>query len=640
MEMTHGANFLTLPDEIWSHILMFLGPEDLLSLESVSGRFVRLTFDKSVLHVVKFRSDHRVQTSAVRDFFRDARPLAISVLDFSNCVWIASSLLEQCIGKCHNLVALKVVNCRLSVVAMIKLLARLKHLTSLEWSVFSIAQSSISAIQKLDHRGSLQALKLQDMYVELLESTVHVDVMIWILPFCSQLARLHLHVVGTSIAPYNRVPSPVDLGTLSKLETFTYTTDIVRGRCPYATRSPIIESAELWKIVFGQAKDLIRTFCLYATVCGNATVRLRPSRACSCVQMSDLLRGLNTSSDIDQLCVTIESPTYLFRAALLDHWGKIRSLTLLSPVPINQPTFPPGIDLSYGGPFCSLLQRCSNLRELNMTRFHFSADFNCCRVLAESSLSHLAVLALPACALISFGGPPPLQHFASCSLIELDVRRSIPTAHSICSSCSDPRTCTPEDLAPVAKMSSLRRLTLCNLGNVHSLAFLEGCQAQEMRICNLGRKGLCPYVHGLSGILRENRHLVSLKLEHPALPLASRVLWDALGYAVCLRRLCLVSFSHNDVLDVVDVFAMINKLNQLRALHVHTSAIGVKAFNGKLREALRLSGRDSEFRLHVDSAEVLDLDPDTVFSSEQSMLCRTSNFVGLAKPRNRDVCDL
>ncbi|XP_064489716.1 uncharacterized protein LOC135401316 [Ornithodoros turicata] len=640
MEQSEDVDFLALPDEIWSRVLICLEPEDLLSIESVSSRFTRLTFDKTILRRVKFRSGHHMDLPDVRRFFRDTRPLAITVLDFTNCVWLPSSLLEQCIGRCLNLVALKIVNCRLSVLSVYKILVRLKSLESLEWSLFSVAQTSVSTIQKLDMRGPLPVCNLRDMYVELLESTVHVDVLLRILPRCKSLRSLHLHVVGTSIVDYTHLPVPNPLGNLDRLEFFTYTTDIVRGRCPYARRSPVIESADLWRIVFGKARELMQTFCVKATVCGNVTMRLKTPHACSCVQLSDILRGVTSCSELKQVCVTVECPTYLVRAAQLEHWEHVQELAFLSPVPIDQPTFPPGIDLSYGHFFLSLLNRCRNLRELNMTRFHFSAGFNCCKVVAESGLRHLAVLALPACALMSSGGPSPLECFSASHLTELDIRRSVPTAHSICSSCSDPHTCVSEDLVPVAKMKSLLRLTLCNLGNVNTLTFLKGCQVQELRISNLGRKGLCPYNNGLADTLRENKRLASIKLDHPVLPLGSRLLWDALSHAVGLRRVCLMSSSHNDVLDRALVFGAINKLAKLTSLHIHTNAVGVKSFNGMLREVLRLSGRESQFRLHVDSADKLDLDPDTIFSSEQSTLCRTSNFVGFAKPRNRDVSDL
>lgn len=641
MEQDERVDFLALPDEIWTRVLTYLGPEDLLSMELACSRFVRLTFDKCVLRRVKFRSECRMDLPAVRSFFSNARPAAISMLDLTNCVWLPSTLLEQCIGRCLNLVTLKIVNCRLSVLSLHKLLGRLKSLESIEWSLFSAAQTSLSTIEKLDQRGYLPIFQPSSMYVELLESTAHVDILLRILPCCTSLKSLHLHVVGTSIVDYNHVPTPRNISNLDKLEFFTYTTDIVRGRCPYATRSPVIESTDLWRLIFGKARELMHTFCMKATVCGNVTMRIRSPPACSCVQLSDMLCGVTNCSQLKQVCITVELPTNLVRAAQLDHWEHVHELTFLSPVPISQPTFPPGIDLSYGNYLLSLLNHCQNLRELNMTRFHFSADFNCCKVLAQSSLHHLAVLALPACALMCPAGESsPLECFPRTQLTELDIRRSIPTAHSICSSCSDPHTCVPEDLVPVAKMYTLRRLTLCNLGNVNTLSFLKGCQVQELRISNLGRKGLCPYNNGLAECLRENKRLASIKLDHPVLPLGSRLLWDALGHATGLTRVCLTSFSQNDVLDAGIVFVTIARLPKLTALHVHTEAVGLKSFSGKLREALRHSGREASFRLHVDAAERLDLDPDTIFSSEQSMLCRTSNFVGLAKPRNRAVDDL
>ncbi|CAN7988654.1 unnamed protein product [Ixodes hexagonus] len=605
---------LSLPDEIWAQVLRYLQPEDLLALECAASRFARLTHDRAVLRTVRFR--RALGDDQVRRFFVAPRASALSHLDLTNCDWLKGALAEQCLGRCINLRVLKLLNCRVTLLALVGLLeTRLTKLEDLEWSLVCSDNALVPALRKLDTGGHALSRSLRRMYVELLESAPHVDLLARLLSRCVALTDVHLHVHGSSQPGSDRgFPDATRCTPLMELETVTYTTDAVRGRCPYASRSALIESPQLWLVLLGGDEELVHAFRVYATLWGNVTLRLRPRRARSCVHMSELLEPASVPSPcegLSQLCTALESPAQLSQALRGAYWSQLETLTLVSTLPSS----PGGLD--FGQPLARLLGACGRLSELNLSRFHFAADLDCCALLGASGL-RLRALALPACALA--GGS--LARLAPLGLRELDVRASVPTAHSACVACRDPRM--PDPLGPLALLGPLDRLTLCDLASVQSLAFLRNCRVAELRLSGLGRRGLCFYPQGLGQLLQTNDALRSLKLEHPALALSSHLLWDALGQAPRLRRLCLASSAPRETPQPASVLRCLHRLPALEALHIHQDGPPPRTLHKVLRDALGTGGP------RID----LGFGDDT-FPCERSVLCHSCNFIGLAKPRNR-----
>lgn len=623
------ADFLALPDEIWTRILRFVDPEDLLALDDVSPRFASVTSDREVVGKVRFGAE-TLSDEVLGRFVRAPRAAAISELDLTNCVLPYSATVEQALGRCANLTALRCVNCRLSSRALFSLvLSRLPKLELLHWSLLGCRDGrdeATPALQVLDGNNNRRMSSIRSMYVELVESSIHVHTLCRLLPRCPHLRTLHVHVLGSCDDCTSGAPTAYGDRPLTELESFTYTTDAARGRCPYASRSAFIESRELWHLLLGSDEPLVQAFRGYATLCNNVALRLRPRKSRSCVHLSELLPACDPSpaESMRQLCVTVDEPYHLSAAAArTDRWSSLDSLTLLSPLPLNRPTFPPGVGALYEAPLRSLFSACQALRELNLSRFHFTPDLSCCAVLA-ACLRHLRALSLPACALAD---PNSLEDLSrgKFALQELDVRGSATTAHSVCAVCSDPRTCDASSLAPLSRLGPLRRLTLCGLSNVHSVSFLGGCRVRELRLAHLGRRGLCCYAQGLGTVLAAHAaSLRVLKMEHAALMLGSHLLLDQLTKASSLELLCLTTNAQlppSDRRQLLDT--LLPRLPRLQALHVH--APGLRP----------LTQRPPRPRIHFDGSNGENASPSVVFTNELSILCRASNFIGLAKPYNR-----
>ncbi|KAH7936824.1 hypothetical protein HPB49_005670 [Dermacentor silvarum] len=622
-----------LPPEVWMRILRFVDPEDILAIADVSPLLASFTSDRSVVGTVRFSAETLSEDTLSR-FLRAPRAAAISNLDLTNCVLPPSTIVEQGLARCVNLTTLRCVNCRLSSRALFQLvLTRLDKLELLHWSLLGCREGRDEmrpALMVLDSKNSRGTSGIRSMYVELVESAVHVHTLARFLPRCPRLRDLHVHVLGASSCEGCSPGAPTTYGDrpLAELERFTYTTDAARGRCPYASRSAFIESRELWHLLLGDDEPLVQAFRGYATLCNNVALRLRPHKSRSCVHLSELLVPASDEASMPQMCVTVDEPGQLSAAATArgDRWSSLDALTLLSPLPLNRPTFPPGVGALYEAPLKTLLGACSALGELNLSRFHFTPDLSCCALLASACLRHLRALSLPACALAE---PNSIEDLARApfTLQELDVRGSATTAHSVCAVCSDPRTCGDASLAPLALLGPLRRLTLCGLSNVHSVQFLAGCRVRELRLSHLGRRGLCCYTQGLGTVLAAQADgLRVLKMEHSALTLSSHLLLDQITKASSLELLCLTSNTplrpaeQQHLLDM-----LVPRLRQLRALHVH--APGVRPL------PRRLQGQP---RIHFDGSNGDDANPTIVFTNELSILCRASNFIGLTKPYNRD----
>ncbi|KAK8774410.1 uncharacterized protein LOC144096602 [Amblyomma americanum] len=627
------CDFLQLPDEIWTRILKYVDPEDLLALADASTRFARITSDRSVVGTVRFSAESLSEETLGR-FLLLPRAAAISEVDLTNCVLPLSTTVEQGLGRCANLTALRCVNCRLSSRALFSLvLSRLPKLQLLHWSLLGCREGRDEmgpALMVLDGNNNRRTSGLRSMYVELVESSVHVHTLCRLLPRCPRLRDLHVHVLGASSCEGCSPGVPTAYGDrpLAELERFTYSTDAARGRCPYASRSAFIESRELWHLLLGDDELLVQAFRGYATLCNNVALRLRPRKSRSCVHLSELLPAAGEQSPSDgmaQMCVTVDEPDQLSAAAARsERWSSLNALTLLSPLPLNRPTFPPGVGAKFEAPLKALFAACSALTELNLSRFHFTPDLSCCALVA--GLRNLRALSLPACALAE---PNSLEDLARgpVALYELDIRGSATTAHSVCAVCSDPRTCGAGSLVSLSRLGPLRRLTLCGLSNVHSVMFLQGCRVRELRLAHLGRRGLCCYAQGLGVVLAaQEGGLRVLKLEHAALTLSSHMLHEQLTKAPSLELLCLTSSAplrpaeQQQLLETV-----VPRLPRLQALHIH--APGVRPLPRHL---------PGQPRVHLDGTNGDNANPSIVFTNELSILCRASNFIGLAKPHNRD----
>lgn len=629
---TVDCHFSLLPNELWVRILSYMDPETMLAAAAAWPPLADLTCNRSVVGTVRFSAETLSEDTLSR-FLRAPRAAAISTLDLTNCALPSSNVVEQGLARCVNLATLRCVNCRLSSRALFQLvLTRLQKLETLHWSLLGCRGGGDEmgpALNVLDGgKFSRRTTAVRFMYVELVESAVHVHALSRFLPRCPRLRDLHVHVLGVSSCEACSPGAPTAYGDrpLAELERFTYTTDAVRGRCPYASRSAFIESRELWHLLLGDDEPLVQAFRGYATLCNNVALRVRPRKSRSCVHLSELLAGDGVADAMPRMCVTVDEPAQLSAAAGADRWSSLEALTLLSPLPLNRPTFPPGVGAPYEAPLKSLLAACSALRELNLSRFHFTPDLSCCALLASSCPRHLKALSLPACALAE---PNSLEDLARApfALRELDIRGSATTAHSVCAVCSDPRTCCESSLAPLAALGPLRRLTLCGLSNVHSIQFLANCRMRELRLSHLGRRGLCCYVQGLGTVLAARAaDLRLLKMEHNALTLSSKLLLHQFTKATSLEMLCLTSSAQLRPIEQQQLLdTLVPQLPKLRVLHVHAP---------NLRPFSHLA--PGQPRICFDSSNSDKVNPTIVFTNELSILCRACNFIGLSKPHNRD----
>ncbi|KAH7973487.1 hypothetical protein HPB49_001520 [Dermacentor silvarum] len=620
-----GPDYGLLPRRAWLIILDYLDAESRLAVADLGPNFERLVRGERCMRTVICGANH--ESASVRSLLEGGRSKHVRSLHLTNCIVATPDSLLACVALCTRLTDLRCVGCPLDADLLLKVVTKwLPSLQRLEWSL-RIRNFVARASYRADYR------RLRDC-----ASTVRERAR-------TRLRRSRARSAG----------EPQVLGCLRK--PLPQPEAPSRARAPRKTspRLPahppsrhqrrsfhLLEGrSPLWRRLLGRARIVHCQQTLLA-VCRprkrdvQSAARFPcslPTRSSWAIWCRDA--AFSSWSVLGNLVlvvlVTAEAPGMLLQAAAEQSWNGLRALTLVSASepddisaelsgghlhgwPCGKRRVSPCLAHALG----IFLAACRTLTELNLSAFHFSQEHMIFTdITAASGLGRLRALSVAPCALMTPGEPLRILAVLCTRLEELDLNDVSEPAFN-------------------NWRSSLRRLTLYNVQQIGSLHFLaREFHVGELRLCGLDALPTRSGSHELlGGILAHNPYLRSLVIEHDALPLHADFLWSTLGAARQLRYLCLLS-KVSSRRAVIMRFAgdLLRLLPSLVSLHVHyAEADSPFAVAGRRTTLVRRAR--SWFENDVEDGQVVVLEED------QCVLCCTSTFVGLAKPRNRNWCRL
>ncbi|KAH7973488.1 hypothetical protein HPB49_001521 [Dermacentor silvarum] len=640
-----------IPSRPWLIILDYLDAESRLAVADLGPNFERLVHGERCMRNVICGANH--ESAPLRSLLEGGRWEHVRALHLTNCIVATPDSLLACVALCKRLTDLRCIGCPLDADLLLKVVTKwLPSLQRLEWSLcVRNVRQALHAGQTAD--GSELALlpsakALERVYVEVecQAPTSHSFLALFV-TLCPNLRRLHVHELRAKHS------SAFELAHLfvPHVSVFTYSTNdnVILGDQDFSGEH--------------DSSRAQRPRSHYA-VCGNLTYvgGSLPLQPANCVSLDDLVLGRCVPGfhRLGRLILnvpgTAEAPLMLEQAAGNVSWTGLRALTVvLAPKPddILAAGFSSGnLQSRSCGHRCVrpvlaralgvLLNACRTLAELNLSAFHFSEERMVFKDIT-SGLGQLRALSVAPCALMSTR-VAPLRNIAElCTrLEELDVRWSRLDAAFTppCSSCSEGFVRLKDLSGPAFHnwRNNLQRLTLYNVRRIRPLRlFASAFHVTELRLCGIdalpGRDGAYEV---LGRILNDSPCLRSLVIEHDALPVFTDFLRRELGRATArqLRYLCLLSKVASRR-TVIRRFAgsLLRDLPSLISLHVHC-AVKDDAFVGAERRITWVRRARGWFANNFEDGKLIVLEED------QCVLCCTSTFVGLAKPRNRDWCML
>ncbi|XP_077555930.1 uncharacterized protein LOC144170180 [Haemaphysalis longicornis] len=602
-----------LPDEIWCIIFEYLDAESLLAIE----RSDLLSWN--VLAEWKLR--RRVTLSPHSDaaqleaFAAHVRSDDVDVLRLTDCLVMCPVRLLQCISIFKQLKELYCVNCQLSSSALFKVVAEfLPTLVRLEWSLFDEAASTHVADTYTG--GRLPVTNVRRMYVEIAGGRESYAPLMASLSCCPRLDELHVHNTGA-----NQLVA-IDVFCKSthhrgQIRAFTYTSREVDRR------TMTLLCTLRWR---GQRTS---TDCrLSALLCGNVTYCMHPINSSNCLCLPEVM-GASELSDrsLQQvvLCVKIkdDAPTALSQAARGSLWCRLKALTIaLVPPYTIQYIGSPYIGPEYTFPLTALFAACSVLTELNLNLVHFTADIDCCEIIATAGKRQLRAISLAPCGMQSTESVCRLA--VSCPILEeLDVRGFHDVFGLPCDICRSPfQGINEETMAVLHQETRLHSLGLHIFG-MRSLDFLVNCRVQRLQVCWCGKGKLCSGHRSIGQLLSVNPYLRSLTFACSTVALKTWCSELDLG-ARTLQRLCIVSSvreARESTKRVVLDFARSHP--SLEIVHAHYV------------DEDRLEQRITWIRRWRDDLLELELSDGAFLSDAPCILdCCLSTFIGLKKPHN------
>ncbi|KAL1487446.1 hypothetical protein MTO96_046540 [Rhipicephalus appendiculatus] len=582
--VSKNGDFGRLPRKAWLHVLEYLDAESRLNVGDIGPSFKELAVDNDLL----------LQT------VRCDPPRRRGLLKMAALPWSMGAREEAVSEQLRRGTAFGAARVRPHVLEP-------DRTKSLEWTLHCDHQLRRHFEAARVGRFSFAlSERLHDMYVEV-ESAEHPSFQFLKLMLCqsSRMWRLHVHVIvdarQTSVQQCTALAVPLLSVTLS---TFVFTTDEdVTSMC---RRSENLPRGPL---------NLEQK----ALVCGNVSMDYKGGFS-SCIWLDDLVRsGPGNEEQIVLVADDSAAARKLDFAAASYTWAKVKALTLVST--IVQARDVPGSPRLCDA-ITNLLNACGYITELNLNAFHFpeSAFFS---GLPRGFIAGLRAISVSPC--FFMGGRFCLTWLASaCGMLEeLDVRMNYVGIHK--GSCGPCRygsfSLRPHEWRTTGTLIRLRRLTFSCTAQLNWFTFVSACDVEELQL--RGREfGLCSNV-ALSLLLTGNSRLYSLLLEDDGLRLDDDLLLRELAKAPRLRYLCLVS---NVTLSFEAVeasaSALVRTLPALQVLHVH--------FRNRFSAELERMSWIRRGYVHRYEPRTYQMTVNCA-----CVLCSTSTFIGLAKPRYR-----
>ncbi|KAK8757108.1 hypothetical protein V5799_000190, partial [Amblyomma americanum] len=455
---------MSLPDEVLIVILGLLDWHHRMNMQSVCRRLKELVSDGPWLRRARFTLNDL--PTVFTTVMLQLRPEAISELDVSHYVLANSQRLAEGISLCKNLVVLRCVHTRLLPSILFRLLRdNLPRLESLYWSLleepldaFPLPTDGAEELQQC--KCSAVPATLTRMYVEAISEPASIEFVENALQHCHRLRFLHFHERdGTVSEVARRILAAYGVGTRKNFHEITFTSEYL----------PNYE--KLHAYLSAVKGNLLTDFSGCVEVYKNVTLKLSNGPSFNCITLAELdsTTGIKSHKQLTVFIAELgkETISRLIKATRGRTCRHLKALTLISLLDTGS---------------------CVALTELNLTRFHFTEDFNCCSVIATGGLDNLRSLALVACALCNPTGLQLLSQ-APFKLRELDIRSTLnqPGAKVECDVCERQSTCDDTSLASLRLLRHLTRLTLYELDHTRTLDFLVGCGSlQELRLRNMG----------------------------------------------------------------------------------------------------------------------------------------------------------
>ncbi|KAH7976249.1 uncharacterized protein LOC125760057 [Rhipicephalus sanguineus] len=599
-----NSDFGCLPREVWLRVLEYLDAESRLNVGDIGPNFKALAVDNEQL-LQTVRCDAHCDAASLKWLLALGRWAHVRRLCLNNCIVARPSELLECVFMCEHLTELRCVRCPLDVKALFSTKS-LPVLQRLDWTLHCDYQlRRYFEAARVGRFSFALSERLYDMYVEV-ESAEHpsFEFLAFMLGRSSRMRRLHVHVMLDARRTSVQQCATLALSLLSaSLCKFVFTTDEqVTSMCRRTENVP--------RRPLDLEHDVL--------VCGNISMHYKGGFS-SCIWLDDIVQsGPGNQEQIVLVVDDIAAAHKLDFAAASYTWAKLKALTLVST--IAQARDVPGSPRLCDG-IATLLHACGNITELNLNAFHFPEGTSFSSL--PQSLGRLRALSVSPC--FFMGDRFCLTSLASaCSrLQELDVQMNyVGIYKGECGPCRyGSFSLRPNECRTTGKLISLQRLTFSCTAQLNWFAFVNACDVVELRLCG-SEFGLCSNL-ALGVLLTGNCRLYSLLLEDNGLRLDDDLLLRELAKAPNLRYLCLLS---NVTLsfEVVEASAgtLVRTLPALEALHVH--------FRNKFSARLdRMSWIRRGF--------VHRYEPRSYKATANSscVLCSTSTFIGLAKPRYR-----
>ncbi|XP_050401799.1 F-box/LRR-repeat protein 18 [Patella vulgata] len=153
-------NFCLLSDDVLLKILGYLPTIDLCKCSNVNKRFFQLCHDRSLVKHSDFNSCYDL-TDNILQTFLSSTTIHIESLNLNYSYWISGSLLESAISRCTNITNLQLLQCKVSVKRLCRLMSCLVKLETFAFSTEdiqefhteltqnSVAQKTLANIKKI-----------------------------------------------------------------------------------------------------------------------------------------------------------------------------------------------------------------------------------------------------------------------------------------------------------------------------------------------------------------------------------------------------------------------------------------------------------------------------------------------------------
>lgn len=574
---------------------------------------------------------------SLRQFLQGHRTLNEKSLDakslyMNNCIAAGAQEMFECISPCVNLTELRVLKCIVNPTDMDEILTRrLPFLEILEWSLFEERFYDVNFLGALGiiRQSDTKVQNLFFMYVEVVgrgpQSRYHV--LNAILDKCATLKHLYVHAACNAGVDSVDACGPTARAYCAKMESFTYTNEGVSKYSRLYQKQRCRPSPAVKKD--GRSPVSSPHFESSAAICGSLMYYNVPEVKSNCVALP-VRKGMPARRWRTIVAALRnnwnKTSGHRFNDKDREAWSSVRCLAVGSYLPDkNAPAadgcFPTSFLSSADVKFLDMFfYICGSIVELNLNAAHFSDEIDWCYIVS-GTLQQLKALAVPRCAL---NRAESFNHLALwCrSLKEVDVRVKHGCTTAECGGCAAPMVIY-SDLSEVMRGINLRRFTLWNVDCPVPDRFLRNLEVSELRV-SLPRP---LSVRGAGGMLAENENLTFLVYEDKYLNLGSAVFQRELARLKNVRYLCLITHRRTRE-TVVDAFLgrLQRCLAHLTTVHLHYS------------DSERTTRRVTWIRLpsHCQPAR----DTGVVLRDKPCVLCSTSTFIGLTKPRNQSTCEL